>query len=85
LFVLGRPLRVVSVIIVCLALRIVVLISAMPTIFISWLCRPASGHTVYHTIYQIVYIFRFVLVGFPMRGSIGERISPFCLLTRRRP
>lgn len=73
------------IIISLLALRIVLMISAMPTVFVSLFCRPASGHTVYYTIHQIVYIFKFVLVGFPMRGSIGERIAPLCLLPRRRP
>lgn len=89
-FVLWRTLGVVSnVISIFMALGIVITISALPTtIFVSCLCRPstvAREHPVDHTIHQEVLIFTIVLVGIPMRGSIGERISLFCLLTRRRP
>jgi hypothetical protein len=83
-----RPFRVI--IRVSVALGIVVMISAMPTVIVSWLLWPMSRHyvlSVDDTIHQVVYIFIFIfiLVGFPIRGSIGVRISPLRLMTRRRP
>jgi len=72
-----------------LGLRIVVTISPMPMIFVICI-GPASRHPVDHTIHIIVNIFNifiFVLVGIPIWGSIGERISslPLPLMTRRWP
>jgi hypothetical protein len=67
-----------------LCLSIVVLISAMtPIIETVSPRRPTTVLAIDHTIHQIVYIFIFVLVAIPMRGSIGVRISS--LMTRRRP
>jgi hypothetical protein len=69
-----------------MGLRIVVMISALPTIIVTCLCRPVSRHTVDHTINEIVYIFILILVGIPIGGSMGERISPLALIPRwRRP
>jgi hypothetical protein len=69
-----------------LCLRIVVLISALPTIMKSLsllLSRTAAVLPVDDPIDHIVYIFIFVLVAIPMRGSIRVRIPS--LMTRRRP
>ena len=87
-FVVRRTLWVI--IRVTVALRIVVMISAMPTVFVSCFLRPTGRHYVFSvddTIHHVVYIFIFifVLIGFPIRGSIGVRISPLRLITRRRP
>ena len=65
MFVEWRRFWVISVICI-LSLIIVVTISAMPTIIVSWFTGPVSWHPVDHTIYKIVYIFIFVLVGIPI-------------------
>jgi hypothetical protein len=66
-------------------LRIVVLISSMPTIRVSCLLGPLDRLSVEDALDPDLCIFIYILVGFPMRGSIGVRISPLCLKARRRP
>jgi hypothetical protein len=82
----GRRIEVFAIICWTLCLSIVVLISAMPMIMIetlSPLCRATTVLAVDLTLAQIVYIFIFVLVAVPMRGSIRVRIPP--LMTGRGP
>jgi hypothetical protein len=65
-----------------MGLGVVITISAMPTIIVTFFCRPSS-HAVDHTINNIVYIIIIILVGVPIRGSMRERIPPLLALIAR--
>ena len=81
-FVAGR---IAEVVVGRVCLGIVVLISAMPMILVSCLPRPLNGLAVVaDAIDHKLCVFIIILVGFPMRGSIGVRISPLRFIARRR-